>query len=437
MSQELIAKNLETIANTIHQAQSKMNELGKKVDVLETEQLKKIAESSSAALQEIQDVKAKQVAQEKAIETVTNYIANCSSAVDKNAKAESPSEKAYKTLMHKYMRNNQPIPADHPVLEEVAREIVQKSLHGLDDTQLAMQVKAMQVGSNPQGGFFVRSQVLAKMVERIFETSPVRQVASQVNTVTDAVEMIIDDNEFVSGGWVGETDTRDTTANATIGKLSIYVHEQFAQPMATQKMLDDAGFDIENWISRKTTDVMSRTENTAFVVGNGVNKPRGFLDYDAWASAGVYERGKIEQVNSGALGAFTGDGLINLQNSLIEEYQANALFMVKRASWYNIISAKDGVGQYLINPQMIYEGTDKILLGKPVIFANDIPAVGINALAAVYGDFSRGYTIVDRYGIRLLRDDLTNKPYVKFYMTKRVGGAVTNYESIKIQKLAV
>ena len=209
------------------------------------------------------------------------------------------------------------------------------------------------------------------------------------------------------------------------------------RPRATQKMLDDAGFDIESWLSRKVTDKMTRFENTAFVVGDGSQKPRGFLSLPAWATNGIYERNAIEQIASGAAGEFTGDGVKALQNAVIENYQANAVFGIQRASWEGIITLKDGIGAYLLDPRSIKVGDDLTLLGKRVIFMNDMPSVANDALAMVYGDFSMGYTVVDRIGFRVIRDEFTNKPFILFYTTKRTGGDVTNYESYKIQKLAV
>jgi HK97 family phage major capsid protein len=181
---------------------------------------------------------------------------------------------------------------------------------------------------------------------------------------------------------------------------------------------------------------MTRTENTAFVLGDGSQKARGFLALPAWGAAGVYERFKLEQINSGVSASFTGDGVKALQNAVIEAYQPGSIFGIKRASFVQITTLKDGNGAYLLNPLSLAQGDDKILLGKPVVFMDDIPAIAADALAMVYGDFSVGYTVVDRIGFRVIRDEVTAKPFVLFYTTKRTGGDVTNYEALKIQKLA-
>jgi len=190
-------------------------------------------------------------------------------------------------------------------------------------------------------------------------------------------------------------------------------------------------------LAGKTDDILTRTENTAFVTGDGAQKPKGFMAYAAWTTNGTYERNKLEQINSGTSAVIKADGLIELQNSLKEVYQAGAIFLMKRSTFGAVAKLKNGNGDYLLNSMMLPQGATTTLLGKPVVFADDIAAASANSLSIAYGNFGVGYTIADRMGIRVLRDPYTSKPYIKFYTTKRVGGAVTNYEAIKIQKLAV
>ena len=182
---------------------------------------------------------------------------------------------------------------------------------------------------------------------------------------------------------------------------------------------------------------MLRVENSAFVVGDGSQKPKGFLSLPAWAVAGTYERFALEQRLSGVSGGITGDSVKLLQNDLIEDYQSGAVFAMKRATFGQVVTLKDGQGQYLLDPRSLKQGDTKVLLGKDVIFMDDMPAIAADALAVAYGNFQFGYTIVDRIGFRVIRDEVTAKPFIKFYTTKRTGGNVTNYESIKILKLAV
>lgn len=299
------------------------------------------------------------------------------------------------------------------------------------------EIKSMNTASDPDGGYLVAPAVSKQIITRVFESSPIRQLASIETISTDSLEFPIDDEEIASGGWVGEQQSRSETSTPQVGLKTIAVHELYAEPRATQKLLDDAQMNIEQWLSNKVSDKFGRDEATAFVSGNGITKPRGFLTYTAWASAGVYERNKIEQINSGASGAFTGDGFIDLQNALKEPFQANAVFLIKRASFGAVRKLKDGDGQYLLGiGGDLTKGQQMTLLGAPVRFADDMPVAAPNSLSVAYGDFRAGYTIVDRVGIRVLRDPFTAKPFVKFYTTKRVGGDVTNFEAIKIQKLS-
>lgn len=298
--------------------------------------------------------------------------------------------------------------------------------------ELDRQLKLLAVNVDRDGGVFVRPEVDAEIRQRIFESSPIRQYAEVMSISSDMLEFVYDDDE-VEDGWVGETETRGDTESSQLSKVEIPVHEQFAQPAATQKLLDDASIDMEAWLAGKVQRKFIRSEETAFVSGDGVSKPKGFLSYPT----GTGTFGTIEQVNSGSAGAVTSDGLIKLQNALFEEYQGNARWFMKRATAGDIRQLKDGEDRYLWSlTGDLREGAMQMLLGKPVHFANDMPAVAANALSVAYGDFMAGYLIVDRIGIRVLRDPYTSKGRVKFYTTRRVGGGVQRFQAIKLQKLA-
>lgn len=430
-----IGEKMDKVLESATAAQTMAEEaktLSGEVDTVVKDAISKAAEASAKAAEEIQELKLKAEAVEKTAEHLEKMYARMGGA-GSDTEAKEFSEKAG-DQMARYLRKGTALDTD--VVEGVVNLQMKDALFGVDEYVRDNEIKTLIAGNNPQGGYFIRPERSATMIQRIFETSPVRSIASLETTTSDTMEFLIDDEEAATGGWVGETQSRGQTATPDIGMLTIPVHEQFAQPKATQKMLDDAGFDIESWLSRKVTNKMTRFENTAFVVGDGSQKPRGFLSLPAWASNGVYERKAIEQINSGEAGAFTADGVKQLQNSVIEAYQARAVFGIKRASWEQIITLKDGQGAYLLDPRSLKMGDDLTLLGKPVIFMDDMPGIGVNALAMVYGDFSVGYTIVDRIGFRVIRDELTEKPFILFYTTKRTGGDVTNYESLKIQKLA-
>lgn len=291
--------------------------------------------------------------------------------------------------------------------------------------------KALSVDSDASGGFFVRPEISSQITKKIFESSPIRELASVITISSDAFEEAYDEDEPASG-WVGERGTRSETATNEIKMIRIGTHELYAEPKATQKLLDDASFDVEGWHQGKVIDKFARDEATAFVSGDGVVKPTGITSYAAGDGFN-----KIEQVVSGSAGAVAADGLISLQNALLEGFQANALFLMRRATATEIRKLKDSQNRYLWSVDGDLKGGMLFsLLGKPVRYAADMPAVAANALSIAYGDFRMGYLVVDRIGIRVLRDPLTSKGFVKFYTTKRVGGGVRNFQAIKLQKLA-
>lgn len=299
---------------------------------------------------------------------------------------------------------------------------------------------AMSVGSDPDGGYTVTPDTSGRIVKKIYETSPMRQVASVVTIGTDRLEGFNDLGEGTAG-WVGETQARPATGTPQLGKWEIPVHEIYAFPMVTQKLLDDSMFDIEAWLAEKTSDKFTRTENAAFISGDGVLKPRGLLDYstaattDATRAWGTFEH--IATGTNGGFGATTNgtDKLIDLVYSVKAGYRGNANFMTARATVGAIRKLKDGQGNYVWQPSLnaLSGGT---ILGFNVVEAEDMPALATDSLSIAFGDFREAYQIVDRIGIRVLRDALTNKPYVGFYTTKRVGGGAVNFEAVKFLKFA-
>jgi HK97 family phage major capsid protein len=301
---------------------------------------------------------------------------------------------------------------------------------GLDAGLEALQTKALSVGSDPDGGYLVTPAMSAKIVQSVFETSPMRQLASVETISSDALELI-DDHDQASAGWTSETGSVSETSTPTLAKRNIPTHELYAQPKATQKLVDDSAIDIEAWLSDKISDIFSRRENTAFVSGNGVNQPRGILTYAAGTSWG-----KIEQVNSGTNGAVTADAIINMFYALKDAYSKRASFLMNRTIVQAVRLLKQtSTNQYLWQPGLA-AGAPDTLMGVPVYMASDMPTAATNSLSVAVGDFKAAYQIVDRRGISILRDPFTEKPFVKFYATKRVGGDVINFEAIKLMKLS-
>lgn len=292
------------------------------------------------------------------------------------------------------------------------------------------ETKDLSVGSDPDGGFLVRPEVGELMKTFEFETSPFRQWMGQIQISSDAIEFPTDGDELAFN-WVGETASRPATTTNQFGMRRIPIHELTASPQATQKLLDDSSVNIEQMLSQKASERFARAEANAFAVGNGVAKPRGFLTYDD----GTTGDGDIEQVITGNATSLTSDGLIDVEAALKALYRTNANWFMARATISAARKLKDLDGQYLWQPGL-QQGNPPVLLGYPVVEATDMPAVASDNLAAALGDFRMGYKIVDRIGIRVLRDPFTNKPFIVFDYTKRVGGDVVVFEAIKIQKIS-
>ncbi len=210
-------------------------------------------------------------------------------------------------------------------------------------------------------------------------------------------------------------------------------------PAATQTLLDDAEVNVEEWLAQEVQTVFAEQEGTAFVSGDGVNKPRGFLDYTMVADAS-WTWGNIGYIATGVDGAFAStdpsDELIDLIYAPKQAYRAGARWVMNRSVEGELRKFKDADGNYIWQPG-IAAGQPASLMGYPITEAEDMPDIASNAYAIAFGDFTRGYLIVDRVGIRILRDPFSSKPYVLFYTTKRVGGGVQNFEAIKVLKFGL
>jgi HK97 family phage major capsid protein len=340
---------------------------------------------------------------------------------------------------------------NRPSAETIDREGYQAWTKGFDtylraNDERRVEAKALSVGSNPDGGYLVPTQVSNRIITKIWETSPIRQMATVETIGTSELELPIDVDEATTG-WVGETQTRAETNTSQVGVQKIPVHEMYALPKTTQKFLEDASINVEAWLASKIGDKLARTEATAFVSGDGVNQPRGILSYGAGTG-----RDLIPQIVSGAATSITADALMKVPFEVKAAYMANGAWLMKRSSVQAVMLLKDGDGQYFWRPNLqmgvsanggnnanggvsgaIYGST---VAGYPVMLADDMPAIGAGALAMAFGDFRRGYTVVDRLGITTLRDPYSAKPFVQFYTRKRVGGAVVDFDAFVLVKIA-
>jgi HK97 family phage major capsid protein len=300
-----------------------------------------------------------------------------------------------------------------------------------------LEVKAMSVGSNPDGGYVAPPEIEREIGRRLAIISPIRGIAG----VREISANVYKKPFMTSGpatGWVGETDARPQIATPTLAELTFPAMELYAQPAATATLLEDAAVNIEEWLAGEVEQAFAEQEGTAFVTGDGVNKPKGFLAYTTVAN-GSWSWGNIGYVATGAAGAFPAsnpsDVLIDLIYALRPGYRQNATFVMNRKTQSVVRKFKDTTGNYLWQPPATADGRAS-LIGFPLADAEDMPDVGADSLSIAFGDFRRGYLVVDRQGVRVLRDPFFAKPYVLFYTTKRVGGGVQDFDAIKLLKFA-
>jgi HK97 family phage major capsid protein len=299
-----------------------------------------------------------------------------------------------------------------------------------------VQVKTLLVGSNPDGGYLVPTERQSTIKKRQFETTLMRSLATTVNIGTTDTDFILDDGEFASEK-VGELDTRNNTASSQIGVITIPTHEQAARVPVTHKIIDDATWNIDNLVTGKAGEKFARQENHEFMTGAAAHEAQGILSLADWAALGVYERQALETrpavgyTQGGVTYPVGPDDFIELQSDLLEDYQSNANWLFSRKGWAYVMQLKDADGQYLLNPQMLFAGVTPTLLGHPVKMSPDIAHPNTGGIVACYGDFREGYAIVDRLGMRLIRDIYSVDGFVLFKFSKRTGGAVVNYQAIK------
>jgi HK97 family phage major capsid protein len=300
-----------------------------------------------------------------------------------------------------------------------------------------LETKAMSVSSDPDGGYLVPPEVETEIGRRLTAISPIRSIAG-VREISASVYKKPFMTAGPATGWVGETAARPQTNSPVLDELSFPAMELYAMPAATASLLDDTAVNLDEWIAGEVEQVFAQQEGAAFVNGDGVNKPKGFLQYDKVAES-VWEWGKLGFVTTGAAGAFPaeapGDPLIDLVYALKAGYRQNGSFVMNRKTQSAIRKLKDDDGQYFWQPPAA-AGARASLMSFPVVEAEDMPDIANDAYAIAFGDFRRGYLVVDRQGVRVLRDPYSAKPYVLFYTTKRVGGGVQDFDAIKLLKFS-
>ena len=302
--------------------------------------------------------------------------------------------------------------------------------NGLSD----LQVKATSIGSDPDGGYAVPQDLDSTISQLERDDTPMRQVCRVLPVSNENYEKLFNLGGAASG-WVGETTARTITDSPTLAKVAPVFGEIYANPASTQRSLDDVMFSVEAWLATEVAREFAEQENVAFVSGNGTNKPSGILNATLSTDAdGTRTFGEVQYRVSGTSAAFDGDDLIDIVYDLKAGYRRNGRWMLANDSLRLARKLKDTEGNYLWRPGLI-EGQPASLIGYSITENEDLPAVAGGANSILFGDFMRGYLIVDVRGTRVLRDPFTNKPYVHFYSTKRVGGIVDDSQAIKVLQL--
>jgi HK97 family phage major capsid protein len=295
--------------------------------------------------------------------------------------------------------------------------------------------KAMTTAIASEGGYLVDPQTSETIRSVLHSSASIRRVANVVTVDAVAYDVLVDFADMGSG-WATETGVLPETDTPAVERITIPLHELSALPKASQRLLDDAAFDIEGWLAERIAEKFARSEAAAFVLGDGIDKPTGFLHRPA-VSNDDWSWGALGYIATGAAGSFgddAGDTIVDLVYSLGARYRANGAFVMNSKTTGAVRKLKDADGRFLWSDGL-QAGEPARLMGYPVVIAEDMPDYDQDgALAIAFGDFDAGYTVAERPDLRILRDPFSAKPHVLFYATKRVGGDVSDFAAIKLLK---
>lgn len=302
---------------------------------------------------------------------------------------------------------------------------------------LSVEEKALSTAVAADGGYLVDPQTAAEIVGVLRSSASIRAIANVVSVESSAFDVLVDHTD-IGSGWATETGAVAETGTPQVDRISIPLHELSALPKASQRLLDDSAFDVEGWLAQRIADKFSRAEASAFVSGDGVDKPTGFLNYPK-VDTDVWAWGSLGYVPTGAAGDFSSsdpaDAIVDLVYALGARYRANATFVMNSKTAGAVRKMKDADGRFLWSDGLA-AGEPARLMGYPVLIAEDMPDIAANSYAIAYGDFRAGYTVAERPDLRILRDPFSAKPHVLFYATKRIGGDVSDFAAIKLLKFA-
>lgn len=288
-----------------------------------------------------------------------------------------------------------------------------------------------------EGGYIAPVETESRIDKALADSSPLRSICT-VRRIGAGLYKKPVSASGAAAGWAGETEARIETQAPQLELLDFPAGELYAMPAATQALLDDGVADVDQWLADEVRDVFAAQETAAFISGDGVNKPKGLLSYTQ-ADNGTQSFGEIGTVSTGSAGSFDSsapvDAILDLIYAGKSRYRAGSSFVMNRRTVSDIRKFKDVDGNYIWQPSS-EAGQPSTLLGYPLVEAEDMPDISSGNAFMAFGDFRRGYLIVDRQGVRVLRDPFSAKPYVLFYTTKRVGGGVQDFDAIKLLKAA-
>jgi len=339
-------------------------------------------------------------------------------------------------LDRKSLNAARPVLAAHGDLDAPHKKAFEAYVRSGDDDGLrglVLEGKALNTAVASDGGYLVDPETAASIASVLASTASIRAIANVVNVEASSYDVLIDHGD-VGSGWATETGALTETTTPTIERITIPLHELSALPKASQRLLDDSAFDIEAWLAGRIADKFARAEAAAFIAGDGIDKPTGFLTHPAVANA-TWTWGSLGYVASGVAGDFDADAIVDLVYALEAEYRAGAAFVMSSKTAGTVRKMKDLDGRFLWSDGLAAAEPAR-LMGYPVLIAEDMPDIGADATPIAFGNFAAGYTVAERPDTRILRDPFSAKPHVLFYATKRVGGDVSDFAAIKLLKLS-
>jgi len=335
-------------------------------------------------------------------------------------------------------------PSSSADIEEHSKAFQAFARKGSENGLASLEIQAgLSTGSDADGGYAIPWKIDKELEKLLLDQSPMRRICNVINASTPNYHKLVSLGGTASG-WVGETDARPETDTPKLDRLTPFWGELYANPAATQQSLDDMAFDVEAFLSEGITDEFATQEGEAFISGNGILKPKGLLAYATALTADATRPfGTLQHIITGDAGGFKSstatvspaDCLINLLYAVRKGYRQGAVWLMNSNTLSVVAKFKDADG-LPIWMRGLAEGQPSTLLGYPVEEDENMPDIAADAIPIAFGNFKRGFTIVDRIGTRVLRDPYTNKPNVHFYATKRVGSFLNNSQAIKLLKVA-